>query len=291
MSAGSDAHGSFNFTNTDDFGGFGNIHDNAVGKLTTVTYCPNGMGDRGEHVLEAMYKGHTTLSDGPLITIGVSNNAVPLDNEVLMGDDAVINTLLLEDYHFNLNYTTTQEYGDIHSLTLIVGTENGEVSKAINVSDVNGDHKLNYALKSIIDSIYGAPIVEDQYIYVRAELQTSVTGLTLDVHRRTYDRYWSFSNPIWLKFTEVPLPEEFKISAYPNPMTDELNILVENPIKGEVTIDFYDSQGKFLKSFTESVIERQVITYSQSDLRFPKGNYLISGKMGESKSSTKLIKQ
>ena len=63
-SAGTDAHGSFNYTNTDDvfLGAFTSydVHDNAVGKLSTLTYCPNGMGANGQHILSALKNGNTT---------------------------------------------------------------------------------------------------------------------------------------------------------------------------------------------------------------------------------------
>ena len=73
ISAGADAHGSFNFSNTDDFCGVGvggSISSNAVGKLATLAYSEEGMGANGENVLKAMYEGNTTLSDGPILSIG-----------------------------------------------------------------------------------------------------------------------------------------------------------------------------------------------------------------------------
>ncbi|NRA11218.1 MAG: hypothetical protein HRT57_04605, partial [Crocinitomicaceae bacterium] len=59
-SAGTDAHGSFNYSNTDDFASVGTITNNAVGKLSTMTYCPNGMGTDGQDVLIALRDGNAT---------------------------------------------------------------------------------------------------------------------------------------------------------------------------------------------------------------------------------------
>lgn len=291
MSAGSDAHGSFNFTNTDDFGGFGTIHDNAVGKLTTITYCPDGMGENGENVLDAMYKGHTTLSDGPILTIGVSTDAKPEDDELLMGDDGLVNTLLLEDYDFNLHYTTTNEFGSVEQIVIYLGTESGETAYTLTIDSLVGDHIKTYKLNDLLTTVNGVTIPENEYFYVRSEMKTKRTGMTHNVHRKTQEEYWSFSNPIWLQYKEIPLPEEFNISGYPNPFTNELNIAVESPTKGDVTFDFYDDQGRLLKSYTEYVTENDVVTFSQSKLGFAKGNYIIQAKMGESKKSIKVLRQ
>lgn len=290
MSAGSDAHGSFNFTNTDDFGGFGTIHDNAVGKLATITYCPNGMGANGENVLEALYKGHTTLSDGPILTIGVSNDGEPIDNEILMGDDDSINILLIEDYDFNLRYTTSSEFGLVEEIVLYLGTENGEMSYVVTIDSTLGDHTLSFKLNDILTTIYGASIPLDKYIYLRAELKTKKLGMTNIIHRRTEDEFWSFSNPIWMQYKEIPIPKEFNISAYPNPYTNELNVKVEKPMKGDVIFNFYDDQGKLLKSFTEYVTESEIVVFKESQLGFSKGNYLIQAKSGDEKISIKVMK-
>lgn len=291
ISAGSDAHGSFNFSNTSDFAGAGTIDDNTVGKLTTVVYCPNGMGNNGENVLEGMYKGHTTLSDGPILTLGVSTDGNPQDNELLMGDDGIVNTLLPQDYHLNLNYTTTKEFGDVKKLVLYVGTENGELSKTINVSTVSGNNILSYSLSAILDSVFGTlPIPKDEYFYVRGELQTEIDTLSNLIHRTTYEQYWSFSNPIWLQYKTVPLPDKFAIQAYPNPFNGSVNLSVETPQRGSIAIDLYDNIGNLIYSINEYVIERQVIILNMDELNISKGVYFIKASMGEDKETLKLMK-
>ena len=53
--AGSDAHGSFNTSNTDFvYGLVASIHDNAIGKPSTVVYCPQGMGADGSGILHTL---------------------------------------------------------------------------------------------------------------------------------------------------------------------------------------------------------------------------------------------
>jgi hypothetical protein len=291
ISAGADAHGSFNFSNTDDFIGLGTIHDNAVGKLTTITYCPEGMGINGENVLEAMYKGHTTLSDGPILTMGISTDTRPQDNELLMGDDGIINSLLSLDYHLNLNYTTTQEFGDVVKLILYVGTETGELSRSIALDSLNGNNLLSYNLTSILDSVFtSGGIPQDEYIYVRAEMQTRVTGLTNEVNRTTYEDYWSFTNPIWLTFKEIPLPEKFSIKAHPNPFNSDFNLAIENPTKGDVTIKVYDNIGNLIHTVTKYVNEQDVVNINMARFDLAKGTYLVNAFMGDEKQTLKVVK-
>jgi hypothetical protein len=291
ISAGSDAHGSFNFSNTDDFAGAGTISDNTLGKLTTVTYCPNGMGDNGENVLEAMYKGRTSLSDGPLLTIGVSTDGNNQDNELLMGDDGVVNSLLPQDYHLNLNYTTTKEFGKVKQLILYVGTETGELVKKIITTSDSGNNILSYNLSQVLASIFDTiSIPKDEYFYVRAELQTQIDTLTNLIHRTTYEQYWSFSNPIWLQYKEVPLPNEFTLISYPNPFTTSFSLAIETPKRGDINIEMYDNLGNLIYATTEYVVEREIITFDFNKMNLSKGVYILRASMGEEKQLLKLVK-
>lgn len=290
--AGSDAHGSFNSSNTNDFASFGTIKDNAVGKVSTLVYSNKGMGENGEHILEALEAGHSTISDGPIVTIDISIDGDINRSELLMGDDGIVNTNLFKYFTFNLNYTTTPEYGDVNSLTLIVGTENGEIAKQITPTALTGDHTMSYLLNELVDSIAGTGVIqEDKYFYIRAELNTLVTGLDPSVYRMDYSTHWSISNPIWLQYKNIPLPTEFDISAYPNPTTSDLNFRVKNPVPGQVTLEIYDRTGKLVFNTVEDFVENDIITISENDLRWSQGLYVIKAKHGDTEKLIKVVKE
>ncbi|MBU0489524.1 MAG: hypothetical protein KKA07_00595, partial [Bacteroidetes bacterium] len=120
ISAGSDAHGSYNFNNTDQFMGvYGIINDNAVGKLSTLVYCPNGMGVNGTGVLDALRSGHNVLSSGPILTMHIDSDGNPATAEVLPGDDIEIVYEDLLNYNVWFNAQTADLYGDITDIQLI----------------------------------------------------------------------------------------------------------------------------------------------------------------------------
>ena len=79
LAAGSDAHGDFNYEATLDVVDFlgkpsrglsGYAEDNALGKISTIVYAPEGMGPKGENILRALKSGRSVLSNGPLLIAG-----------------------------------------------------------------------------------------------------------------------------------------------------------------------------------------------------------------------------
>jgi len=293
IAAGADAHGSFNFSNTDDFWGItGTISNNAVGKLNTLTYSENGMGTNGENVLKSLYHGNTTLSDGPILTIGISDDGENSSNEVMMGADAIVNTLTLDDYYFNYNYTTSLEFGDVTKITMIVGTESGEVRKNIPVTTVTGDNLESYSLTDILDLVLGVGNTpQDEYFYIRAELQTFIdyTG-SEQTYKTDFDYFHSFTNPIWIKLSEVAIATIPDVAVIgPSPFNESFTLYVENPDKVDVTVEMYNDIGQLI--FQEvKMINEAGEEYSAQDLGMSIGMYTVKVYVGNVNKAIKIVK-
>ncbi len=105
-----------------------------------------------------------------------------------MGADAIVNTLSIDDYYFNMHYTTTAEFGEVTKITMIVGTETGETRKTISLGSTSGDNEVSYTLTDILDLVLGSGNTpQDAYFYVRAEMQTFIdyTGSGINSEERT----------------------------------------------------------------------------------------------------------
>ncbi len=233
-SGGSDAHGSFNFTNTENTGGIGKITNTALGKVNTIAYCPNGMGVNGSEVLKALYNGNISMSDGPVLNIGISSDGNNNSNEILMGEDIKIDPSTENNHFLNIHYTTTVEFGEITKLTFIVGTDAGvEYKKAISIPSNTGDNVISYRLIDIMDSIFGSgntPI--DEYVYLRAEVETFKDySSSVDLYHTDYDFFHAITNPIWINWTDLPDQGSGEIgilALYPNPSNDVIKIELTN---------------------------------------------------------------
>lgn len=272
FSAGADAHGSFNSSNTGDFLGIGTIDDNAVGKLTTAVYCPNGMGQSGKNILSALYNGRSTLSDGPLLVMGISSDGANVNNDIFMGDDVIINNADTANYYINFDYSTTPEFGDVVDMIFSVGTSLGEQKIPIAYSQISGTHTIQIKLTSLLETVFGTGnIPQGNYFYIRSEMQTfkNLTGQTA-VYRKNYSQHNSFTNPIWLKFDgTVGIVQEQEIKQFyvsPNPSSGKFNIGIANMSMSQIEV--YDLLGK--------IIYKSVITNQKSEIDLsaqPKGMY------------------
>tara|TARA_Y100000589_G_scaffold331600_1_gene385846 strand:+ start:6095 stop:8764 length:2670 start_codon:yes stop_codon:yes gene_type:complete len=293
---GSDAHGSFNFSNTGNFAGFGGVDDNALGKISTLVYCPNGQGENGTNVLKALENGNSTISDGPILTMGLSLDGNNSSNEIILGEDVELNSLNQKSYFLNINYTTSNEFGDVVFLKIIVGTELGESSYQLLLDSLNGNQKISYNLKDLIEEATGlGNVLYDEYFYIRAELQTLKNYSSLiDLHRTDFGFFHSFTNPIWIKINEIEPSTSFELILSPNPWnvnTENINLTIKCPGENNITVDFYNSIGQIIKSEVHFVNQQRAITYSLNDLKnFSKGIYFIKASTVSETVSTKLIK-
>jgi hypothetical protein len=194
--AGSDAHGSFNYSTTNMYYAFyGTIEDNAIGRLNTLVYLPNGKGQNGTNIIKALKRGHQVLSDGPIIAFLIKS---PFGTYTC-GDDIAIDYNKLQDYTLELYSVTTPEYGDKNAIRLILGTEEGEFSYPIfNMSDT-----VEYNLYELLNNIFLGNIPQEEYFYLRFSLETYKDyGDLVYIYKKQDENFYSFTNPVWMKLTE-----------------------------------------------------------------------------------------
>jgi len=193
--AGSDAHGSFNFSNTNMYyANWGTIEDNAIGRLSSLVYLPYGKGQDGAAIIKALQKGHTVISNGPVITMHIKHNN---SNDIILpGDDMIINYTDVHDYQISFNTATTYEFGNIAEVNIVLGTETGEYTIPLNI--VNGS--TSYNLWDFLNNLFFNNIISNKYFYIRVILRTFKDyGQNAILYKKQTESFYSFTNPIWLK--------------------------------------------------------------------------------------------
>jgi len=258
LEAGSDGHGSFNYSNTDFvMGVVSNIHDNALGKVSTVAYCPSGMGNAGSNVLKAMENGNVVMSDGPLATIGLSTDGNNNTDEYIVGQEAL---LTLWDYihtKVRIVMATTPEYGTFHQLHIIAGTKTREYSLLLPVDSTVQNKTYVYSLDSLLTQIMaGNSIQQNEYFYLRVELTTHKEyGAVASLHERQDEIFRCYTNPIWIRkplsittSTDNITSNEY-CSVYPNPFTSGIQIDLLDNNSPSVTALIYNMVGGLVKAY------------------------------------------
>ncbi|HNX07319.1 MAG TPA: T9SS type A sorting domain-containing protein [Bacteroidales bacterium] len=243
IGAGSDAHGSFNYSNTEmTYGILGNINDNATGKITTLAFCPDGMGHHGKNVLKALKNGNTILSDGPIINIGISTDGNDSTNEIYIGQDTVMTTQQLSNSRLIIDSYITPEFGDITQITLTGITED-----SIFIFDLPLVSHQVFDLQSILGNLFSY-IPDNQYFMIRASLRTTKDyGVLGTLYRRPYDRFFSITNPIWIKTAMLTSADDNtmpEIIIRPNPVCDRF--LVNLPDNKNYYVKIFDMNGRLL---------------------------------------------
>jgi hypothetical protein len=121
--AGSDAHGAFNYTAESTDGLSLNLAtDSALGKVRTVALSPSGdMSD----ILQAVQKGRTIMTDGPMMTFGIDRTGDgtidQIDGDVQVG--AQVTALPGSPVVFQFKWQSTREFGSLATAWLVRGDE------------------------------------------------------------------------------------------------------------------------------------------------------------------------
>jgi hypothetical protein len=190
IAAGTDAHGSFNYSNTENKAGiFGGITDNAIGKLLTYTYCPNKMGTNGENVLTALKNGNTIISNGPLVELNITEG-----NKKYFHGDFFEYKDEIKEHKITIHALSSKRYGEINSLKIILGTAEGEEVIFEDAGNLEIEH--TYDLESLILE----QLTQKQTIYLRAEITTEriYNQEEQDIYLKEKEQFRALTNPIWI---------------------------------------------------------------------------------------------
>ncbi|MFH0894670.1 MAG: T9SS type A sorting domain-containing protein [Bacteroidota bacterium] len=250
--AGSDAHGSFNYSNTDFvYGVVADIHDNAIGTPSTVLYCPQGMGSNGNHVLHALANGNAVMSDGPLLTMNIDTDVNFSTIEGIVGEEILPDVNEYYQTRLLLNLTTTLEFGTYQSLKIFAGTLDGEHEIQIPVTSFPNTFSFSMSLDSLMNVILSPDsISENEYFYLRGEVITyaDYTGFTA-IHACAGDTFRCYTNPIWMKRPQNPTgisshnAIENQIHIFPNPANDVVCIKAEKRSWDNAVLSISDLTG------------------------------------------------
>lgn len=234
FSSGSDAHGDFNFSNTNFVYGFTlDISDAAIGKPSVLVYCPSGMGSEGGNILSALKKGRAIMSDGPVISEGLDINNDQND-EYICGDEFIPDEFQYLDSRIHLQIANTPEFGVIQKCKIIFGSQNGEHEFLVNVPSSAQSFGECFSLDSLISLMEQYDTILDlEYFYVRSELHTHRNyGPQSAIYCDTAQDFHSYTNPIWIKKPAVFVDgneseNNIAVHCFPNPFSNELNVFFE----------------------------------------------------------------
>jgi hypothetical protein len=200
LAAGSDAHGDLNFEASMDVTDFlgkpsrsinGYAEDNALGRISTLVYAPAGMGPRGENILRALRDGRTVGSNGPILIAGFDRNANgSLDDPDDVGIGQDISSPLKSLPPLQLRWVSSDEFGPLQSIRLIVGTRAGELPPV----DVPVPAAKALASDGLVP-VDLHPILQEgskDWVYIR---------LVAATRNSTNDEFRCYTNPIWVKAT------------------------------------------------------------------------------------------
>lgn len=295
--AGSDAHGSFNYSNTDFVQGLvADVHDNALGRPATLVYCPSGMGQHGEQVLSALRNGHIIMSDGPVITAGLDINNDQLD-DFICGDEALPDPLQYLYARIHLQIANSMEYGNIQKCKLILGTKNGEHTFLLNILGGTQNFVKYLSLDSLVNLMDQYDTIANwEYFYIRSELQTHKNFNVLQtVFCDTAQDYHSFSNPVWIRrpavITGDPDMESVSfLQCYPNPFTSSITIQSELNKQENVEISLFDMLGNRILQNESRLLNAGYNTTVLNTENVSNGVYLLTIIEGKRARNFKLIK-
>jgi hypothetical protein len=96
-----------------------------------------------------------------------------------------------------------------------------------------------------------------------------------------------FQQQLIVTAIEENLEDVVKVTLYPNPASDVVNIKLESPLDGEVKLFLLDSRGKLIKTdfMEETAVEKEI---NLQDL--PAGLYLLKMSKGKLSNVYKVVK-
>jgi hypothetical protein len=265
ISAGTDAHGSFNYSNTDLAYGIGSINDNAIGKLSTLIYSENGIGTSGKNILDGLKNGRTILSSGPIVTLGLSQTVDNETPEIFIGMDTVLNLSDIGNYNIITNTKTSEIFGNIESVKLIINTE--DYIYEYPLSNIEGLNSVY--LDEVLENVFGVGnIPTDKYFLIRVEIKTSKNyGSLSSLYKVNHENFRSYTNPIWIKLATTS--DIISSTSYKNItisyLTDCIIINYSSLTEEISNIELYNSVGQKIINITPS--ESNMVNIYKSKLK------------------------
>jgi hypothetical protein len=199
LAAGSDAHGDLNYEATMDVTDFlhslnrltGYAEDNALGKISTVVDCPNGMGPRGQNVLRALREGHSVLTNGPLLIAGFDMNGNgSLDDPEDIGIGQQVSLRAAQLGLLRLEWISSDEFGPLTSIRMIAGSSEGE-SAPVEISVPSAKALASGGLFPL-DLRQDLQKLGQSWGYIRFQATT---------RSKEGKEFRCYTNPIWVRVT------------------------------------------------------------------------------------------
>lgn len=287
-SAGSDAHGSFNYANTDmTMEITGNINDNAVGKLSTLAYCPAGMGTNGENILSALKNGNTVISDGPLLTMKIISGS----QEIIVGEDTILNSDQISMSNIIIQNATSDIYGDISYIKINGYTQDSVFSLTIPVTS----DSIVLNTENILLNLFGN-IPLNEYFILTAVMETIKNyGALSDLYKITEERFHCLTNPLYLKIINTSSANQRgiknDISIYPNPCNDVIHIAFKEEINCISNISIYDMTMRKIDNPTFSKVNNNEVVLQLPDRIYKPGLYFVEIVSDQGIYTYKVMKQ
>ncbi|PLX08444.1 MAG: hypothetical protein C0596_06195 [Marinilabiliales bacterium] len=281
ISAGSDAHGSFNYSTTEYvLGIYGFVSNNAIGRFSSLAYCPDGMGNNAGNVLKALKNGNIIISSGPIVSLDIDTNGENDYPEIIIGTDTCIEFCSLENAKINVYSATSDEYGEVVDKKLFVktATEDFEMSLPLNTNDWQ-----NNLIHMLIEMCGNESGFLDQWILIRGTMKTHKTYSNSEIFACEEMDFWSFTNTMWLK---ISLPNKREIvnqdklfSFYPNPANNSLTI--STTVLGKISITNLVGQ---------TLLEAEIAGTGVFDIsEFAQGSYFIMLETKVGKITKKML--
>jgi len=298
MSAGSDAHGDFNYSNTNFVYGLTlDISDAVIGMPSTVVYCPSGKGNAGGNVLSSLENGHVVFSDGPLVSLGLSTDGIDNTNEYIVGDEVLPNGWDYLQAKLRIDLATTSEFGNFNQCQIIIGTSHGEYPLTLTIDTTLHNETLSYNLDSLISQITNDSILDNEYFYVRAELSCiKYYGLESVLRKKAKEIFHCFTNPIWIRkpiifvSTNDIFQDKNNLTVYPNPFNHFIGITGNLSEEASMNISVFNMLGQRLsnKSYDNFQVGEFTISYN-TDFLEP-GLYMIEINAGSGRQWFRAVK-
>ena len=245
LSGGSDAHGDFNYASYMSVDNYAT--DNAMGRVQTVAYVPGEYGNGNlppmNVILNALRAGHTVVTDGPFLEIGLDLDGDGdwyESGDLKIGDHGTVNAG--SELPLHIRWASLEEFGPVDSVWLIVGDQSGTFAAHALSPNSSGS---GYGGSTVID--VSSPGLAGAY-YFRAELLTD-DG---DIGHRAY------TNPIWMTLVYPPAPiDDLAAAAMDDAIRLRWSAITLDEIGQPTTVDQYvvyrDTDPYFISESADSI--------------------------------------